>query len=43
MVLAKGNPLVTCVNKAIDRLWANGTIAKLQKTWLAGAGAPDLR
>jgi len=42
MVLAKGNPLVTCVNKAIDRLWANGTIAQLQKTWLAKAGAPDL-
>lgn len=43
MVLAKGNPLVTCVNKAIDRLWANGTIAKLQNTWLAKAGAPDLK
>jgi len=42
MVLAKGNPLVTCVNRAIDRLWANGTIAQLQKTWLAKAGAPDL-
>jgi polar amino acid transport system substrate-binding protein len=43
MVLAKGNPLVTCVDKAITRLWANGTIAKLQNTWLAKAGAPDLR
>jgi len=43
MVLAKGNPLVTCVNRAIDRLWLNGTIAQLQKTWLAKAGAPDLK
>ena len=24
LVLAKGNPLAACVNKAIDRLWANG-------------------
>ena len=43
MVLAKGNPLVTCVNRAIDRLWRAGTIAQLQKTWLAKAGAPDLK
>ena len=44
LVLAKGNPLVTCVNKAIDRLWANGTIKTLQRIWLAKAtGAPVLK
>ncbi len=44
LVLAKGNPLVTCVNKAIDRLWANGTINTLQRIWLAKAtGAPVLK
>ena len=44
LVLAKGNPLVTCVNKAIDRLWANGTIKALQRIWLAKAtGAPVLK
>jgi polar amino acid transport system substrate-binding protein len=43
MVLEKENPLVRCVNKALNRLWANGTIKQLQKTYLAQAGAPDLR
>ena len=43
MVFQKGNPLRSCVDKAIDRLWANGTIAKLQTTYLARAGAPDLK
>lgn len=44
LVLAKGNPLATCVNKAIDRLWANGVIKTLQRIWLAKAtGAPVLR
>lgn len=43
LVLQKGNSLAGCVNKAIDRLWANGTIAKLQNTYLAKAGAPDLK
>ena len=43
MVLQKGSALTVCVNKALDRLWANGTIKKLQQTWLAKAGAPDLK
>jgi polar amino acid transport system substrate-binding protein len=43
MVLEKDNPLVKCVNRALNRLWANGTIKKLQRTYLAQAGAPDLR
>lgn len=43
MVFEKGNTLVRCVNRALNRLWANGTIRGLQRTYLAGAGAPDLR
>lgn len=42
MVLQKGSPLTSCVNRALDRLWRNGTIKNLQRTWLARAGAPDL-
>jgi polar amino acid transport system substrate-binding protein len=43
MVFEKGNSLVRCVNRALNRLWANGTIKRLQRTYLARAGAPDLR
>jgi polar amino acid transport system substrate-binding protein len=44
LVLQKGNSLTACVNKAIDRLWANGTIKNLQRIWLAKAtGAPVLK
>ena len=44
LVLQKGNTLVTCVNKALDRLWSNGTIKNLQRVWLAkAAGAPVLK
>jgi polar amino acid transport system substrate-binding protein len=44
LVLQKGNPLVSCVDKAIDRLWTNKTIKNLQRIWLAKAtGAPVLR
>ena len=43
MVFEKGNSLTRCVNRALNRLWANGTIKRLQRTYLARAGAPDLR
>ncbi|HET9287307.1 MAG TPA: ABC transporter substrate-binding protein [Gaiella sp.] len=43
MVLQKGNSLRGCVNRALDRLWANGTIKRLQTTYLARAGAPDIK
>ena len=43
MVFEKGNSLTRCVNRALGRLWANGTIKRLQRTYLARAGAPDLR
>ncbi|MSO58602.1 MAG: amino acid ABC transporter substrate-binding protein [Thermoleophilia bacterium] len=43
LVLQKGNPLKSCVDRAIGNLWQNGTIAKLQNLYLAKAGAPDLK
>ncbi|HEY3920671.1 MAG TPA: ABC transporter substrate-binding protein [Gaiellaceae bacterium] len=44
MVFAKGNPLVSCVNTALAKLKANGTLKLLQQVWLAKAtGAPVLK
>ncbi len=43
LVFQKGNPLRSCVDRAIGNLWANGTIKKLQNLYLAKAGAPDLK
>jgi polar amino acid transport system substrate-binding protein len=44
MVFEKGNDLRRCVNKALNRVWANGTIKALQTRWLAKVGgAPVLR
>jgi polar amino acid transport system substrate-binding protein len=34
LLFSKGNPLVGCVNKAIAKLRANGTLAALQKKYL---------
>jgi polar amino acid transport system substrate-binding protein len=34
LLFTKGNPLVTCVNKAIATLKSNGTLASLQKKYL---------
>jgi polar amino acid transport system substrate-binding protein len=34
LLFAKGNPLVSCVNKAIAKLKDNGTLAALQKKYL---------
>lgn len=42
IVLDKGSPLTTCVSKAVDELGQNGDLFKLQKTWLAGAGAAPM-
>lgn len=41
-VLDKGSPLTGCVTKAVDALRADGTLTKLQKTFLTDAGAPEL-
>jgi polar amino acid transport system substrate-binding protein len=44
LVFQKGNPLVTCVNKALGTLRTNGTLKRLDHQWLAKAtGAPILK
>ena len=44
LVLAKGSPLTSCVDKAIAALKANGTLAQIQTTWLSDkANAPILQ
>jgi polar amino acid transport system substrate-binding protein len=44
LLFEKGNPLVGCVNTALEALRADGTLAKIQNQWLAaGAGAPVLK
>ena len=44
MVLAKGNPLTACVNRALSTLRKSGQLKRIQQTWLAkAAGAPVLR
>jgi polar amino acid transport system substrate-binding protein len=44
MVLQKGSPLTACVNKALATLKANGTLKKIQATWLSKVvGVPVLR
>jgi polar amino acid transport system substrate-binding protein len=44
MVFTEGNPLVECVNQALDELKADGTLAAIQQEWLADkADAPVLQ
>ena len=44
MVFAKGNSLAACVDQALAKLRANGTLKQLQQKWLAKAtGAPILK
>jgi polar amino acid transport system substrate-binding protein len=44
MVFAKGNALANCVDGALAKLRANGTLKKIQQQWLAKAtGAPLLK
>ena len=35
MVFETGNPLVACVNQALDALKADGTLQEIQQTWLS--------
>ncbi len=43
LVLDKGSSLTDCVSQAVDQLRQDGTLAVLEKTWLAGdGGAPEL-
>ena len=39
VVLPKGSTLTSCVNRALDRLWLNGTIKQLQRIWLPKTNA----
>ena len=44
LVLDKDSPLTGCVSKAVDELRQDGTLAVLEKTWLAQTGgAPELQ
>jgi polar amino acid transport system substrate-binding protein len=44
MVFQKGNPLVGCVNQALKNLKANGTLKKINTTWLSRVvGVPVLK
>ncbi|MBO3741009.1 ABC transporter substrate-binding protein [Actinoplanes flavus] len=44
IVLDRGSPLTGCVSRAVDQLRQDGTLAVLEKTWLADtAGAPELQ
>ena len=42
LVLAKGNPLVGCVNKALAAMRSDGTLKRLEARWLGGS-APLLK
>ena len=43
MVLQKGSPLTGCLDKAIGALRANGTLSRLEKTWITNTGVPVLK
>ena len=43
LVFQKGNPLVRCVNKAINAMRANGTLKKLEVRGWRRTGAPILK
>jgi ABC-type amino acid transport substrate-binding protein len=38
MVFERESTLRRCVNRALNQLWANGTIKALQNRWLARVG-----
>jgi polar amino acid transport system substrate-binding protein len=40
LLFQKGNPLVSCVNKAITALKDSGELQQIQDQWLAGNAAP---
>jgi polar amino acid transport system substrate-binding protein len=43
MLFAKGNPLVSCVNKVLADLKASGELQAIQDQWLAGESAPYIK
>ncbi|MFI5937056.1 ABC transporter substrate-binding protein [Actinoplanes sp. NPDC051494] len=42
LVLDLDSKLTPCVSQAVDQLRQDGTLAELEKTWLASGGAPEL-
>ncbi len=43
LLFEQGNPLVDCVNQALEALESDGTLAELEKRWLSDAAdAPEL-
>ncbi|MFI6324856.1 ABC transporter substrate-binding protein [Nonomuraea sp. NPDC050556] len=43
-VMQKGNPLKSCVDKAVESLKTKGELAKIEQEWLgSAAGAPELK
>jgi polar amino acid transport system substrate-binding protein len=43
LLMAKGSPLVACLNQAISKLKSSGELTKIQDEWLAGKNAPYFR
>ena len=43
LVFQKGNPLVRCVNRAINAMRRDGTLKRLEVRWLGKTGAPILK
>jgi polar amino acid transport system substrate-binding protein len=44
LLFSKGNPLVSCVNVALNAMKSNGTLAALQKKWLGiYTGVPQIQ
>ena len=43
LLFAKGNPLVSCVNKVLGELKASGELQAIQDQWLAGESAPYIK
>lgn len=43
LVFQKGNPLATCVNKALAQARRDGALKRLEVRWLGQTGAPILR
>lgn len=44
LLLEKGNPLLACVNEAMDKITKDGELASIEKTWLQDAtGVPLIK
>jgi polar amino acid transport system substrate-binding protein len=43
LVFEKGNPLVSCVNQAIESLKSDGTLGELESTWLKAVTFPEIQ